>query len=254
MYKVEPSKIVLYPQLFWISIVLLSSDYVCQHTCAGKLLHLALSYLDLMNETTVNILLATAPGVRDPSPMQQSSIIPEQIVQPMWPIGSQALSNSTESSVAQIVCVQQLLLRGLLVARTEGLTVQLLTLFARHLAHPSDHFTPLDSTCLVSEPPNYSPFRTGITSLLGSIRLQITVTLVAIIPWVIMQHVHGKQRELVGEVCSAVAEACGSEGWGTLGMVTSVLGSAEQDGNWKSGGFPILVDLASSMCNEVPPW
>lgn len=254
MHKVEPSKLVLYPQLFWISIVLMSSDYVCQHMCAGKLLHLALSYLDLTNETTVNILLATAPGVGNSSSLQSPNMVPEQSGQSAWPIGTQALSSNAESPVTQIVCVQQLLLRGLLTAKTESLTVQLLTLFARQLAQPSDHFAPLDSTCLVSEPSNNSPFRTGITSLLGSIRLQIIVTLVAVVPWVIMQNLSGKQRDLVGEVCLAVAEACGSEGWGILGMVTSVLGSAEQDGNWKAGGFPILTDLARSICDEVPPW
>ncbi|GMH33034.1 hypothetical protein BSKO_00868 [Bryopsis sp. KO-2023] len=255
MDKVEPSKLVLYPQLFWVAIVILSSDYVHLYLCAAKLMHLGLSCLNMTNENILNVLLATTPGSANNSPVQSPGSNPavHQIrLIPPWTLGSQALLGTGDScpSPLNVLCIQQLLLRGFWSAKTECLTIQLLTLLARHLGQPNDHFSPLDSTGFegLSRLTNANPFRSGISSLLGGIRNQISVTFVGVVPWVIMQIGGGKQRDLVGEVCSAVAEACTAEGWAMLGAAMSDLGTADA-----GTVYPILARLSDAVHEDMPP-
>lgn len=250
MFRVEPSKLVLYPQLYWISVVLLSSDFVHLHFSAAKLLHLGLSSLDMGNETTLNILLATTPGINcsatSSNPLQETNT---QTL-PFLLISARPLSFQPNPSQLHIACIQQLLLKGLQTAKTESITIRLLALLVRHLGQPSDHFSPLDSTCFgLSDSSGNDPYRKGVSALLGGIGLQIVVTIVAIVPWVILQNGAGKNRDLVGEVCSALAEACSAEGWTILAMALNVLGSGIQD-----RVIPILPELSRGVCRELPNW
>jgi len=193
MYNADGAKLVLYPQLFWVCISLLSSDYVHIYRLTLELLYRLLDSVSISNDINLNVLLATTPTSIKYSPVissnrgdysedQDPSGNKTKIKElKHWDLGTQILLPATKGRENPILCVQQLLIKGLYSHQTESITIKLLSRIAGELI-----LTPevnLNSSSYMSEPKPKTRENSGVAVLLGSVYVQIAVSLAALIPW-----------------------------------------------------------------------
>jgi len=210
MSNAEESKLVLYPQLFWVCISLLTSDYVHVYRLALELLHCLLTCLKISNDNILNVFLATMPTSVKVSPtLFPMGVIQEDETQSRsetkeiqtWMLGSQILLPNARSRDNCILCIQHLLIKGLYLAQTESVASQLMSLLAKELVMAPE--MTLDSSCVDKFRPRTSE-HLGLSVLLGSISVQISVSLAAVVPWTCRKLISNEALDCPKSICSAL--------------------------------------------------
>eukprot|EP00210_Caulerpa_lentillifera_P001890 g1818.t1 len=262
MYNADGAKLVLYPQLFWVCISLLSSDYVHIYRLALELLYRLLDSVSISNDINLNVLLATTPTSikyspaiypdRGACPEDQDPLGNKTNVKELkaWDLGTQILLPMSEGHQNPILCIQQLLIKGLYSDQTESITIKLMSRISGELI-----LTPevnLNSSTYMNEPRPRTRENSGVSVLLGSVYMQITVSLASLIPWTCSKITNHSEdinelKDGVLEICQTLTEACSSEGYNTVATAFSDLTRADQE------GLPLtLAKLADALYQEIP--
>lgn len=254
MNAAEASKLVLYPQLFWVCIALLTSDYVHIYRLALELLYCLLDSLKISNDIILNVLLATTPTSVKYSPVLSSSmgIIREEESANKaetkeiqhWDLGTQILLPFPSGRGRPVLCIQHLLIKGLHLAQTETVTTKLLSLLASELILSPE--VTLDSSSYVDDFRPKTGEHSGVAVLLGSVNVQLGVSLASVVPWTCQKILAQTSMDGPWEVCRSLADACISR-YNTVGMALVDLTNAE------SRTLPLaLRRLSDAMCEELP--
>ena len=255
MYNAEASKLVLYPQLFWVCISLLASDYVHVYRLALELLHCLLDSLKISNDMILNVLLATTPTSIKYSPVLSSSMgVIQEEEHPskaetkeiqLWDLGTQILLPASKAKDCPILSIQHLLIKGLFLTQTEAITVKLMALLASELVLTPE--VTLESSSYLDDLHPKTGEHSGVSVLLGSVQVQIGVSLASVLPWMCQKILQGSPMTGPWQVCNTLAEACISERYSTVGSALMDIPSAES-----ACLQLVLTRLADALCDELP--
>ncbi|CAD7701683.1 unnamed protein product [Ostreobium quekettii] len=267
MSRLPPSKMVLYPQIFWTCVALLPSDYVHIFRASVEVLHYMLQCSSLSNDIILNVLLATAPTSAHNAPILYSDALPAGQVEgaiysqdytwshtlQQWAIGAQLLLLESGNEQSPVLCLQQLLLKGVCMPDIQTSTLVLITLLAKQMAqNPSGLFGPLNMMTKNGEDHEASvevhvdPFRTAFSSVLGDLHAQLFTSLMGIVPWICVA-ICNQNREHIAEACEALARACDYNKFDGIGA--TVMAFIETDAQ---GLESAVQDFCSSLCEEAP--
>ncbi|CAG9464766.1 unnamed protein product [Pedinophyceae sp. YPF-701] len=181
--SLETTKLLLFPQVFWLGLELLKTPYVQIYHQGLLLLRSFLSQVDMLNPTVQSVLLSSRPTARD---------------------AERAATPQTDAGAADGPSLAQLLLRGLYLPATQDDACDLMSEMAPVLAAQAQ------------QQPKKGRSR---ESLFSGCREQLAICFVTMLPWVHAAYMHGAASEsdgdkradrapdLVGQLTAAAATA-----------------------------------------------
>ncbi|KAK9867850.1 hypothetical protein WJX84_002781 [Apatococcus fuscideae] len=222
-----PGKLVLYPQITLTAVGLLATSYVHLYALNLGLFSRVLERLDFNDSTVQNVLMAGIPkpdsengqstSSQEGSPAQapaQAPAAPEE--KAAWPLAADLLTQQTLPGGSEMLCVQQLLVKGLFQPDTLLLTVQVMTQLAEHIAHsrPRSGW----EQARVAPSPAYgrstaAPVpESGLGEVLGDPLTQLAISISALLPWMALHFRHSPDTPLAAACTAAHAQACSALG------------------------------------------
>ncbi|KAK9846072.1 hypothetical protein WJX84_000717, partial [Apatococcus fuscideae] len=226
--SMEVGKLVLYPQITLTTLGLLTTSYVHLHALNLGLFSRVLERLDFNDSTVQNVLMASIPqkphsdGERPSSangtpPFPSSP--PEAAVkgkESAWPLAAELLRQQMLPGGGEMLCVQQLLVKGLFQPDTLLLTVQVLTQLAEHIAHSRPRSGAEQAR--VAPMPSYGQSlgaaipESGLAEVLGDPLTQLAISISALLPWMALHFRHSPDTPLAAACTAAHAQACSALG------------------------------------------
>ncbi|KAK9829934.1 hypothetical protein WJX72_008722 [[Myrmecia] bisecta] len=242
--SLAPGKLVLYPQLVLTCLTLLGLSYVHLFRLGLDLAAKVLQHADLTDVTFQQVVQASTPGGLEEGQQQQDRD-KERAVQggeDRWWLAANLLGRP------DLICVQQLLVKGLFRPETELATIQVLTQIAHQLAHmqhpavADDWALGLTICSLLGSAAAGSRQGQGMAALLGQPTAQLALSLTALLPWLARHFRHSPHQGLAAACLKAHAGACEA-------MALSELAGALRALTPETGSH--LADLMTDLCGPL---
>ncbi|KAL6769541.1 hypothetical protein ACKKBG_A31400 [Auxenochlorella protothecoides x Auxenochlorella symbiontica] len=236
--NIEPAKFLLYPQLLLAAVSLLNSSVVKIGELTMAVLLEALQNLDLSDSFIRGSLLALSACSRPQEPVQAREPVQAgtrgQLAR--WELGENLFHDLGDADEAcQLVCLQQLIIKGLFQPNTEIVALKVLGALAAQVAAEEESAAPLASAgeCVSSthlcDSSICSPVGDTLSAVLGDTLLGLVLTIAATLPSL---HVHiaaGTHTADISCFVESLALACEAVGWPEVACAYMAVAQALQD-------------------------